>query len=73
MDNQTNTCSMCGTPFNSQDEVMSHAQTAHPMPKDVTGEQKPTATQETFKCNMCSASFSTKAELENHAKDHQTA
>jgi len=73
MDNKTNTCSMCATPFNSQDEVMKHAQTAHPASNAAPTNQQPAPVQETIKCSMCGASFSKKEELENHAKEHKTA
>ncbi len=73
MDNKTNTCSMCGTAFNAQDEMMKHAQTTHPTSNTAPAGQQPAQAQEAIKCSTCGASFSTKAELENHAKEHQTA
>ncbi len=64
---------MCGTAFNSQDEMMKHAQTAHASTDVAPAGQQPVPAQEAIKCSMCVASFSTKDELENHAKEHQTA
>lgn len=64
MDNKTNTCSMCRTAFNAQDEMLKHSQSAHASTSTASA-------QEAIICSMCGANFSTSAELENHAKEHQ--
>lgn len=61
-------CSMCGTSFNSQEEMMKHAQNAHPM-QDKSEEQQPSPTQTEIKCSMCGMGFSTQEELSKHAAE----
>lgn len=64
MDNQKNKCSVCGATFNSHDELMKHAQTAHPMTKDAPVGQD--EEQHSIACSKCGFKAKTTEELQEH-------
>jgi len=69
MDNQTMKCAMCGASFNSQDEMMKHAQDAHPTQEKSEEQQQPSPAQTEIKCSMCGMGLSNHEELSKHAAE----
>lgn len=64
MDNQTNTCAMCGAHFNSQQELMDHAKQAH---SDNSSEEQQ---EHSITCSKCGMKAGSNEELKKHEQQH---
>ena len=64
MDNKTNTCSMCGSQFNSQQELETHAKGAH------SKESEEKQQEHSISCSKCGIKAKSTDDLAGHEMHH---
>ncbi len=64
MDNQSNKCSMCGSQFNSQQELEAHVKQAH------SNQSNQDQQEHEISCSKCGMKAKSPQDLEAHEQQH---